>query len=420
MKKFVSMLAIAAILTSFVACDDDETTPDPVVEPTTEVINGVITVNTSWTADKIYELAGRVIVQSGVTLTIEAGTIVKGREGQGLNASALMVARGGKIEAVGTADEPIIFTSVLDDIQRGETTGSNLDETDRGLWGGVVILGKAPISVNGALEAQIEGVPASEVLGLYGGDLAADNSGTLAYVSIRHGGTVIAEGSEINGLTLGGVGSGTSINNIEIFGNVDDGVEFFGGSVNVTNLLVTYQGDDGIDIDQAYSGTVDGFYVVHGGDTDEGLEIDGPEGSANATGKFTLKNGTLRAIPSATADASSIGDFKSNAQGTLMNVLITGYPAGKKIKIAKNFNAACAEGSSNAYEKLIGDQLVFSSVLFTGFGIDVYSANATNCADATAEQQTAAEGKIVSATATGSPALTTWAWTVTKANSIIQ
>jgi hypothetical protein len=184
-----------------------------------------------------------------------------------------MVARGGKLMAVGTADEPIIFTSIEDDIEPGELIGPNLDKDDKGLWGGVILLGKAPISVAGATEAQIEGVPAGETLGLYGGDVADDNSGTLQFVSIRHGGTVIEEGKEINGLTLGGVGSGTTISDIEVFANVDDGVEFFGGSVNVSNLLISYQGDDGIDVDQAYSGTVDGFLVVHGGDTDEGLKL---------------------------------------------------------------------------------------------------------------------------------------------------
>src|SRR5690606_8393666 len=245
------------------------------------VVQGLIEEDQTWKADRIYELNGRVIVTEGVKLTIEPGTIIKGREGQGANASALMIARGATIHAVGTADKPIIFTTVLDNIKVGEKRGTNLTERaeDRGKWGGLVVLGRAPISYAGSLEAQIEGVPAQEKLGLYGGDNSEDNSGRIEYVSIRHGGTEIFGGSEINGLTLGGVGSGTVIRNIEIFANYDDGIEFFGGTVNVSNVLVAHQGDDGIDVDQAYKGTVDGFMVIHSGDTDKGLEIDGPEGA---------------------------------------------------------------------------------------------------------------------------------------------
>lgn len=392
-------------------------TAEPV--PDIVVISGVITEDESWTSDNIYELAGRVIVDNGATLTIQAGTIIKGRKGEGINASALMIARGGKINAVGTAASPIIMTTEFDDIMPGQLVGSTLGKDDRGKWGGLVILGKAPISVSGATEAQIEGVPASETLGLYGGDVVDDNSGTISYVSIRHGGSVLSGGNEINGLTLGGVGSGTTISNIEIFGNVDDGVEFFGGSVSVTNILVSYQGDDGIDIDQAYSGTVDGFRVIHGGDTDEALEIDGPEGAANATGKFTLKNGTIIGDPTQPNDNSSLADFKSKAQGTVQNVVFSGYTAGKKIKIAATYAPGCGALSTDAYTNLIADELVFTTVQFTGFGVDVYSSNTGNCADATPADQTAAEGKIVTAAATGGPAVSTWSWTASAALGVL-
>ena len=416
MKKFLSMLAIAAMVTSFMACDDDDdggVTPDD-LKPV-KVMSGVIGTQT-WSNDSIYELAGRVIVGDGATLTIEPGTVIKGREGQGISASALMIARGGKINAVGTADEPIIMTSVLDDIMPGETAGTTLDEDDRGKWGGLVILGKAPISVSGATEAQIEGVPAGEVLGLYGGDVANDNSGTIKYVSIRHGGTVISGGNEINGLTLGGVGTGTTISDIEIFGNIDDGVEFFGGTVNVKNILITYQGDDGIDIDQAYSGTVDGFLVIHGGDnTDKGLEIDGPEGTANATGKFVLKNGTLKGDPTKSGDVSNPADFKSKAQGTLENVLFTGYTAGKNIIIAASYDGSCAS-TSNAYKNLVDGNLVFTTVQFTGYTVDVY-ASSGSCD--TADDDTTAAGLVTSTTATGSPAVSTWGWTVSAEKSLL-
>jgi hypothetical protein len=387
--------------------------------PDVIVVSGLITANQTWTEDNIYELAGRVIVGDGVTLTINAGTVVKGREGQGINASVLMVARGGKLNAIGTAAKPIIMTSVLDNIMPGQVSGTIFNEDDRGKWGGLVILGKAPISVAGATEKQIEGVPAGVIEGLYGGDVPTDNSGTIKFVSIRHGGTVIAEGNEINGLTLGGVGSGTVISDIEIFANVDDGVEFFGGSVNVSNILIAYQGDDGVDIDQAYSGTVDGFYVIHGGDTDEGLEIDGPEGTANATGKFTLKNGTLKGDPSKAGDVSSLADFKSSAQGTVENVVFTGYTAGKKLKIAARYNAGCTPGSTDAFSNLIADELTFTTTQFTGYAVSVYSATTANCATPPGADQTAAEGKITSATATGAPAVSTWSWTLSANKNLL-
>lgn len=410
------MIAIMALPTIYWACSDDN---EP-KQVESEVISGVIEDDQTWTADKIYELAGRVIVADGVTLTIEAGTIVKGREGQGMNACALMIARGGKINAVGTSSEPIIFTSVLDNIQPGEKFGSNLDKDDRGLWGGLVILGKGLISPTTGTEAQIEGVPAGETLGLYGGAVENDNSGTLRYVSIRHGGTVLSGGSEINGLTLGGVGSGTTISDIEIFANIDDGIELFGGSVSVSNLLVSYQGDDGIDIDQAYAGTISDFIVIHGGDTDEGLEIDGPEGASNATGKFTLSDGTLIGDPTQASDVSSLADFKSAAQGDIENVVFTGYTAGKKIKIEARYSASpdCALNASSAFGKLLNDNLAFSTVQFTGFAVDVYSGT-TGCTE-TAGNQTEAESKVTSVAATGGPSFSTFNWTITSELDLLE
>src|SRR5690606_16031696 len=163
-----------------------------------------------------------------------------------------VVDQGGKLMAEGTPTKPIIFTSVLDGIEPGETTGT-LGTSDTGLWGGLIVLGRAPISVNGDLEtAHIEGIPADESNGQYGGTDVADNSGVIKYISIRHGGVTIGEDNEINGLTLGGVGNGTVIENVEVIANQDDGIEWFGGSVNVTNALVWASGDDGFDADQAW------------------------------------------------------------------------------------------------------------------------------------------------------------------------
>lgn len=250
-----------------------------------------ITTNTTWTADKVYILTTRIAVESGATLTIEPGTIIKGEAGAEANATALVIARGAKIMAEGTAANPIIFTTVADEIVSGQIQSPNIAPTLNGLWGGVIILGNAPISADAA-SVQIEGIPPSDQNGLYGGTDVADNSGVFKYVSIRHGGTDIGEGNEINGLTLGGVGNGTVIDHVEIISNVDDGFEFFGGSVNATNLIVWNQGDDAYDCDQSFSGTIDNFIYIGGESSDHGLELDGAEGAGVAS--FTLKNGSLK------------------------------------------------------------------------------------------------------------------------------
>ena len=257
--------------------------------PTISVTENISS-NTTWQTGKIYILEGRITVLSGVTLTIQPGVVVKGRAGSESNATALMIARGGKLNAEGTSSSPIIFTSVSDQILPGNTESPNLEPTLNGLWGGLIILGKAPISAE-AEAMQIEGIPTSDLNGLYGGTDPADNSGTIKYVSIRHGGANIGEGNEINGLTLGGVGTGTVIENIEVVSNQDDGIEWFGGTVNVKNVIIWNTGDDAIDTDQSWAGTLDNFIVINPGD--ECLELDGPEGTLAA--KHTIKNGTVYA-----------------------------------------------------------------------------------------------------------------------------
>lgn len=289
-------------------------------EATTIRVTGNITGTVNWTADKTYILGGRVTVVSGGILNIAAGTVIKGEAGSGANATALVIARGGKINANGTAASPIIFTSVADEIVSGQIASPNLDPNINGLWGGVLILGRAPGSFAGNVtEVQIEGIPASDTNGLYGGNLPADDSGVFKFVSIRHGGANIGEGNEINGLTLGAVGSATIVENVEVVGNQDDGVEWFGGTVNVKNVIVWNAGDDAIDTDQAWGGTLDNFIAVCGSETDHALEIDGPEGSFNAG--HTVKNGTV--VGSSVAE---LGDFRAGARGTFENIYFFNFP----------------------------------------------------------------------------------------------
>ena len=315
---------------------------DPFADSTLE---GNITEDKTLDASKIWLIKGRVSVTDGTTLTIPAGTIIKAASGTGADASTLIVARGGKIIANGTADNPIIMTAAADNIEVGGTypeSGPALNVDTRGLWGGLLILGKAPCSFKSDVtELQIEGIPTSDTNGLYGGSVADDNSGSFQYISIRHGGAEIGEGNEINGLTLGGVGSGTTVNQIEVLGNVDDGIEFFGGTVNATNLLVWGQGDDAIDIDQAYAGTIDGALVVLTAASDHGFEIDGPEGSA--PGRFTLKNAT---VIGATDDCDAEGvdgemaDFRKGATGDILNILFKDFAGGKDVELDASADAS--------------------------------------------------------------------------------
>lgn len=357
MKFHLFALLFGAFGLFLTACNDDDDIIDPIEDEF--VITNNITENTTWTKDKVYVLGGRITVIDGVTLTIEAGTVIKGQAGTGANATALLIARGGKLIAEGTATAPIIFTSVADeitpeDVAAGNFASPNLDPDINGLWGGLLVLGKARISASNesgdVTEVQIEGIPTSDPNGLYGGNDDADNSGVLKYISIRHGGTNIGAGNEINGLTLGGVGSGTVIENIEIVANQDDGVEFFGGSVSVKNLISWNVGDDAVDTDQSWSGTLDNFLVIT--PTGHCFELDGPEGTYEAG--HTIQNGTIF-VSSEDRTSEDIINVDDNSIVALKNLYFTGIKEGQKI------NRVTAAG-----------------VTFEGIELDVEPANLAN------------------------------------------
>jgi hypothetical protein len=317
------------------------------------IISENINADVTWHTDTVYVLAGRITVLDGATLTIEPGTVVKGQPGAEQSAKALLVARGGKLMAEGTADAPIVFTSVADDlrpadIKNGIYYGTSLTSDINGQWGGVLILGKAPISAqndNGddVTEAQIEGIPTSDANGLYGGNDKTDNSGVIKYVSIRHGGTSIGSGNEINGLTLGGVGSGTVIKNIEIVANQDDGIEWFGGTVSVDSVVIWNCFDDGLDTDQAWNGTVSNFIVVtpRGG---SGMELDGPEGTYK-DGNHTIEKGTVYAGP----DIDALVDFDPGTNVDVNEVYFYGITTGTSVEEYKAMSDA-GNGSVTKWE----------------------------------------------------------------------
>ncbi len=234
---YLKAFVFSALVVGFAACDNDTpVAPTPPTPTGPSMISGNITTNTTWTADKKYVLDGFVYVKDGITLTIEPGTIIRGDKQK---KGSLIVERGAKIMAVGTKEKPIVFTSNQPAGQRAA-----------GDWGGVIIMGKAPQNKPG--DPVIEG----EGTAKYGGDQPADNSGKLKYVRIEFAGVALATDNEINGLTMGGVGSGTEIDYVQVSYGGDDSFEWFGGTVNAKHLI-SYRGlDDDFDTDNGYSGNV--------------------------------------------------------------------------------------------------------------------------------------------------------------------
>ena len=351
-------------------------------DPVTEVVSGFLEEDQTWTNDRFWLLDGKTYVQDGVTLTIEPGTIIKGATSSGANASALIVAQGGKVIADGTAQEPIIFTAQADNIELGQTSGTNLNVEDNSLWGGVLVLGKAKGSFSGdAVSIQIEGLPATEP-GSYGGTDDADNSGVYNYLSIRHGGAIIGSDNEINGFTLGAVGSGTQISNIEVVGNKDDGIELFGGTVDITNALVWGCADDQMDVDEAYSGTLSNILTIQENFSDHAWEIDGPAGSFQAG--FTANNVTMIGDNSATVDGVSgnreYADLRDGALATMNNVYAVGFLSDADVELdgqASSDNYTSGDTSFSNWEVVLP-----SGATITGMWNDTAANPSTLSSDA--------------------------------------
>lgn len=338
-KLFFAAIAITFAVVSLSSCGKDPE-PDPNATEFVDNEDGTVTIidkgqgigTKTLSADTTWILQGFVFVNDGQTLTIEPGTLIKGKPGTEENASALIVARGGKINAVGTATNPIVFTAEADNYE-----GTGVDKMAQGLWGGLIILGRATTN-NSTEEKAIEGIPTSETRGLYGGTDDNDNSGTLKYVSIRHGGTDIGEGNEINGLTLGAVGKGTTIEYIEVISNKDDGVEFFGGCPELKYIFVAYVGDDSYDYDEGFHGKGQFWCTVQSADGDRMGEHDG--------GPSDNELGTPYATPEI-YNATYIGNqdgrvitFRDNAGGTYANSIFVSQAKGIDIEYLQDDNAA--------------------------------------------------------------------------------
>lgn len=244
-----------------------------------------------WYSTNVYYLDKFVYVMEGAELHIEPGTVIKGLPGQDANASALIITRGARIFAEGTREKPIIFTAEADDPE----DPADLPLFERGLWGGVAIMGRAPINtaINSAGNAAnpkydvFEGLPDLQVEGQFvhrfGGNDPHDSSGVLRYVSIRHAGTVFQPNRELNGLSLAGVGDGTVIEFVETFASADDGFEFFGGTVNTKHLISAFNDDDAFDTDQGHNGKHQFWFAIQEpGRKDNGGELNGEPNESNA------------------------------------------------------------------------------------------------------------------------------------------
>ena len=353
----ITVLALFGLMMSISSCEKKVVDKPGDGNPTATIYNddgnGNITItdkgegtgNYTFTSDKTWILDGMVFVNDGQTLTIEAGTLIKGKPGTAENASALVVARGGKIMAEGTADAPIVMTAQADNY---EGTIVNADEV--GLWGGLVILGKATTN-NATSEKAIEGIPTVESRGLYGGTDDADNSGTIKYVSIRHGGTNIGEGNEINGLTLGAVGSATIIDYIEIVANADDGIEFFGGAAFVKHALIVNCGDDSFDYDEGFHGKGQFWLTIQNSESDRGGEHDGGP-SDNETGlPYALPQIYNATYIAYSASESKTVTFRDNAGGIYANSIFQGFAKGLDIEYLQNDEENMVQCSFKMWEE---------------------------------------------------------------------
>ncbi len=329
-----------------------------------------ITSNTTWTSNNVYTLDGLIFVDSSYTLTIEPGTVIKAKlqanitTGDG--ASALVVRRGGKLIADGTAQNPIIFTSELDDV----TNPNDLTAQDRELWGGLILLGRATTN-QPTTENQIEGIP-NTLNARFGGNDDNDNSGVLRYVSVRHGGFSISgvSGDEINGVTFGAVGRGTVVEHVEVFANFDDGYEFFGGTVEAKYLVAAFCGDDAFDWDMGFRGKGQFWFAVQG--TDEagrGGELDGGD-DCETCQPYAVP--LLSNITWIGAGASSVGVggdgndralyFRDNSGGKIWNSIVTDFVASTSVVTVEDLGSG-----EDSRSRLEAGELVLANNIWWGF-----------------------------------------------------
>ncbi|MDR2413848.1 MAG: hypothetical protein LBD64_02540 [Odoribacteraceae bacterium] len=330
---FTGIALVACALLA--GCDGDDNNETPVVPQTFDLGDGSkenfeITVNTTLSYPNTYNLRGFVYVPNGVTLTIEPGVIIKGEKS---TCGTLIVERGGKIIAQGTRERPIVFTSARAPGQRAA-----------GDWGGIILLGKAP---NNMGEQTIEGGVRSN----HGGSDPADNSGVLSYVRVEFAGVEYSPDNEINGITFGSVGSGTTLDHLQVSRSGDDAFEWFGGTVNARYLVADGSWDDDFDTDNGFSGKIQFAIAVRDprvGDksASNGFESDNNANASSTPGNFTrpvFANVTLVgpvADPATYTDQAGVNGsstgarfqaafhLRRNTQLSVFNSLAVAYPIG--------------------------------------------------------------------------------------------
>ena len=344
-----TFLSLTFLLVLFSSCGNDDTA-DIIININGDTggntdaieLSGNQTADLTLDAANEYLVTGPLIMESGTTLTVPAGMTIKAAA-TGADVY-IAIAQGAQINANGTANDPIVFTSASNTPNAGD-------------WGGLILLGKAPInSVVGG-----DATSTSEIASLpYGGSTADDNSGTLRYVRVEYSGGKADGQSENNGISFYGVGNGTTVEYIQAYVGKDDGVEFFGGTVNVDYLAVINSEDDSIDWTEGYTGTITNAYVKHGADHDKGIEADGfnTDIGNNADPKFyskpTVTNLTIVGLGSGT-DNEAIR-LRAGTQGIFTNVLIQGFDEG--------FDLDGDAGESPTGAGVLSGDLKVNSVLF--------------------------------------------------------
>ncbi|MFN7099965.1 MAG: hypothetical protein ACK4M4_06295 [Flavobacterium sp.] len=340
MKKNLILMAslLSAVITLNSCSNDDnpivvDVTP-PTATPAGPVeLSGDLTTRTL-TRDKKYLIKGQVFVRSGAVLTIEPGTVIFGDKA---TKGTLVIDKGGKIIADGTAAAPIVFTS-------GQPAGTR----DRGDWGGLVILGNAPVNQP---DPAIEGITPAVI---FGGTNNADNSGILKYVRVEFAGIELTPNNETNSITLGGVGSGTQMDYTQVSFGGDDGFEWFGGSVNSKNLVAFAMWDDCFDVDFGFTGKVQfGVSVRYGSYADQSgsniFETDnGPNDNLTTlitTGVFSNITGVgprITNTQSINGNYQHALDLRRRTALTIANSAFVGMPRGLRMNqqsVVDNYTA---------------------------------------------------------------------------------
>jgi hypothetical protein len=324
--------------------------PDNTAYPATNaVLEGDITTNTTLDASKTYLLKGFVYVKNNATLTIPAGTVIRGDK---VSKATLIITKGAKLNANGESGKPIVFTS-------NQGAGSR----DYGDWGGIIVLGKATMNASGGTGTIEGGVNNSNNDGEYGGSDDADNSGSITFVRVEFPGIAFQPNNEINGVTFGGVGTGTVVHHLQVSYSGDDAIEWFGGSVDCKYLITYRSFDDDYDCDAGYHGRVQfGFTLrdpnVADASGSNGFEIDN-DGSGSTNTPITsptFSNITLLGPKATNSTFDNLykraAHHRRNSELSIFNSVLVGYPLGWYLDGANtydNVNTGKAEFKNNIF-----------------------------------------------------------------------